>query len=172
MRLHLVKGELKDLAPKPLPSLTLSVGLSLPILQEGRVGTQCLTEQKPRLRRSPLWVQSMAGLSWPFQELLQTSRPSTRTSASISPGGRSSKSDTEPQPATRQRAPALSGVASLRGSLSSPTAGPRMAEPLSCRETAEFGFTPNHPSVFLPQFTHHDALALCGLMARNQQPLP
>lgn len=88
-------------------------------------------------------MQSMAGPSFPFQELLQTSRPSTWTSASISPGGGSSKSDTEPQPATLQGAPALSGLASLRGSCSSPTAGPRMAELFNCRGSAEFRKPPS-----------------------------
>lgn len=78
-------------------------------------------------------MQSMAGLSCPFQELLQASSSSTRTSASISPGGSSSKSDTEPQPATLQRVPARGGLAPLRGSPSSPTAGPRVAELFSCR---------------------------------------
>lgn len=100
-----------------------------------------LTEQKPRHRRSPLWVQTMAGLSWPFQELLQTSRPSTRTSASISPGGNSSKLDTEPQPATWHLVPALGGLVPLFGSLSSPTAGPRMAELFSYGENTEFWTT-------------------------------
>lgn len=93
-----------------------------------------LTEQKPRRWWSPLRVQSMAGLSWPLQERLQASRPSTRTSASISPRGSSSKLDTEPQPATWHRAPALGGPALLLGSPSSPTAGPRAAERFSCRE--------------------------------------
>lgn len=97
-----------------------------------------LTEQKPRRRRSPLRVQTMAGLSWPLQELLQMSRPSTRTSASISPGGKSSKLDTEPQPATWHLVPALGGRVPLFGSLSSPTAGPRMAELFSYGENTEF----------------------------------
>lgn len=87
----------------------------------------------------------MAGLSCPLQELLQTSRPSTQTSASISPGGGSSKSDTEPQPATLHRVPALRGLAPLRGSLSSPTAGPKTAERFSCRERAGFRTSPSHP---------------------------
>lgn len=100
-----------------------------------------LTEQKPRRRWSPLWVQTMAGLSWPFQELLQTSRPSTRTSASISPGGGSSKLDTEPQPATWHLVSALGGLAPLCGSLSSPTAGPKMAELFSYGENTEFWTT-------------------------------
>lgn len=127
---------------RPCPALTLGGG-SLPYVS-GWVGA--LTEQKPRLRRSPLRVQSMWGLSWPLQELLQTSRPSTRTSASISPGGGSSKSDTKPQPATRQRAPAAGGLAPLRGRCSSPTAGPRTAEPLSCGERPTQGSAHGAPT--------------------------
>lgn len=169
MRSQLVSKVSWDLVPKPLPTsspLCRPHPFSPYPRQAG--WRQYLTEQKPRRRRSPLWVQSMAGLSWPLQELLQTSRLSTRTSASISPGGRSSKSDTEPQPATWHRAPALSGLASLRGSFSSPTAGPRTAERFSCRETSELRVTPNHPSVSLPQFTHHDTWSLLGLKDENE----
>ena len=32
----------------------------------------------------------------------------------------------------------------------------------------ELRFTPNHTSVFLPWFTHHDTWSLLGLMERNQ----
>lgn len=94
------------------------------------------TKQKPRLLRSPLWVQSISGLSWPCQELLQTLRSSMRTSASIRPGGSSSKSDTEPQPNTWQRVLTEGGLAPLRGSRSSLTAGPRTAESFSCGKNA------------------------------------
>lgn len=118
------------------------VGLGFPIWQASMAWNH--TAQKPRRWRSPLWVQSMAGLSWPCQELLQTCRSSTRTSTSISPGGGSSKSDTKPQPDTRQRIPTMGGLAPLRGNRNSLTAGPRIAEPFSCRKYARFSATHSH----------------------------
>lgn len=81
-------------------------------------------------------MQSTAGLSWPCQERLQALRSSTRTSASISAGGGSSKSDVKPQPDTRHRVPAKGGLAPLRGKRSRRTAGPRTAEPFSCGRNA------------------------------------
>lgn len=136
-----------NLVPKALSSTDPLCEPWFPHSVSGQ-GKEYHTEQKPRHRWSPLWVQIMARLSWPLQELLQMSRPSTQTSASISPDGSSSKLDTEPQPATWHCVPALSGLELLYGSPSNPTAGPRMAELFSCRERPPPNVTSAPASVY------------------------